>query len=217
MRKSALAVDRTDPVVPGHLTEPGAPLTTVAQLAVDEHLDGDHRQRLVAERSRPPQRRVGRGRCSIRGRSRHSPPPAWSRRAARPSISVRITIGRCASLSSRAVDAQVGAAGVGIAAQHAQSIDAHRPGVVEPHRAPQPARVERPVEPFRLLQHPGDVPAIADVALRRAGDLDGEDVFVVEPAEIGDVEAVREEVALRIAEIRPVEPHVALVEARRRR
>ena len=40
----------------------------------------------------------------------------------------------------------------------------------------------------------------------------GQDVLLVEPAEVGDVEGMGEEVALRVAEVRPVEPDVALVE-----
>ena len=49
-------------------------------------------------------------------------------------------------------------------------------------------------------------------ALGVARHLDGEDVVVAEPRQRRDVEAVREEVALGIAEVGAVEPHVGLVE-----
>ncbi len=211
LEEDPLAVDRTDPVVPRHLTEAGAPLTAVAQFAVDEHFDGDHRERLVADRTRPPQRRVGQVEAPLEVvvATRHHVGGLGARDAvdqrADPDRSLRVAV-------EPRGDAQVGAARVGVATEHTQAIDAHRPGVVEADGTPQPSRVVRPVEPLRLLEHAGDVAAVADVALRGAGDLDGEDVFVVEPAEIGDVEAVRDEVALRVAEIGTVEPHVALVQ-----
>ena len=48
--------------------------------------------------------------------------------------------------------------------------------------------------------------------MRRTGDLDGEDVLLVELRECRDVEGVREEVALGVAEVGAIEPHVGLVE-----
>ena len=47
---------------------------------------------------------------------------------------------------------------------------------------------------------------------RRAGDLDGEQVLAARPERVGDLEGVREEVALGVAEVGAVEPDVALVE-----
>ena len=49
-------------------------------------------------------------------------------------------------------------------------------------------------------------------SLRRARHLDGEHVLVTEPRQVGDVEAVGEEVALGVAEVGAVEPDVGLVE-----
>ena len=59
LQEQALAVDRTRPVVPGDHTQAGAPSAPVAELAVDDDLDLDVGQRLIAERAWPPQRRVG--------------------------------------------------------------------------------------------------------------------------------------------------------------
>ena len=44
--------------------------------------------------------------------------------------------------------------------------------------------------------------------LRRAGDLDREDVLGRQPRRAGDVERVGEEVALGVTEVGAVEPHV---------
>ena len=110
------------------------------------------------------------------------------------------------------VQAQVGAGVVGVAAQHAQPLELHRSGVVDEHRPPETARVPVPGDGLGVLEQPGDVAPAARAALRVAGHLDGQDVVVAEAGQRGDVEAVREEVALRVAEVGAVEPHVGLVE-----
>ena len=106
----------------------------------------------------------------------------------------------------------MGAGLVGVAAQHAEAVELHRPGVVDEHRPPQAARVPVAGDRLGVLEQPGDVAPAASCPARGARHLDGEHVLVAEPAERGDVEAVREEVALRIAEVGAVEPHVGLVE-----
>jgi hypothetical protein len=63
-----------------------------------------------------------------------------------------------------------------------------------------------------VLEAAGDVPLRVEVALREARCLDREDVLATDPHQVGDVEAVREEVALGVTEVRPVEPDVGLVE-----
>ena len=63
-QEQPLAVDRAHPFVPGDLAQPGPASPAVAQLAVDDHLDRHLRQRLVAERTRPPQRAGSRCRGS---------------------------------------------------------------------------------------------------------------------------------------------------------
>jgi hypothetical protein len=49
-------------------------------------------------------------------------------------------------------------------------------------------------------------------ALGRARHLDSQNVFVADARQGSDVEGVREEVPLRVAEVGAVEPHVGLVE-----
>ena len=63
-----------------------------------------------------------------------------------------------------------------------------------------------------MLEHAGDVPLGGEVVLARAGDLDGEVVLAAGAERVGDLEGVRREVALGVAEVGAVEPHVALVE-----
>ena len=106
----------------------------------------------------------------------------------------------------------MGACVVDVAAQHAAPIDAHGPGRVDPHRPPQPARVPRRIDRSPSLEHAGDGALRLAIALRRAGDLDRQHVLAGEARQAGDVEAVREEVALGVAEVGAVEPHVGLVE-----
>ena len=110
------------------------------------------------------------------------------------------------------VQPEVGTDLVGVAAQHAQAVELHRTGVVHEHRPPQPARVPVAVDGLGVLEHARDV---APAVVPRSGlhvDLDGEHVVVAEPRQRGDVEAVGEEVALRVPEVGAVEPDVGLVE-----
>ena len=51
------------------------------------------------------------------------------------------------------VEAQVGARLVGIAAQHAQPIDAHGAGLMDAHGAPETAGIPVVVDRLGLLQH----------------------------------------------------------------
>ena len=106
----------------------------------------------------------------------------------------------------------MGAGLVGVAAQHAQPVELDRTGVVDEHRPPQAARVPLPVDGLGVLEQAGDVAPAARAALGVARHLDGQHVVVAEAAQRGDVEAVREEVALRVAEVGAVQPHVGLVE-----
>ncbi len=101
---------------------------------------------------------------------------------------------------------------VGVAAQHTEPIDANRAGVVEAHRPPEAAGVPVAVDAVPVLEHAGDVALVAGAALRRARHLDGEHVLVAESRQRGDVERVRDEVALGVAEVGAVEEHVGLVE-----
>ena len=129
-----------------------------------------------------------------------------------PAAVVRTRTVRATSLSRQHREAEVGTGLVGVAAQHAEAIELGRTGVVDEHRPPQAARVPGPVDGLGVLEDAGDVAPAAGAALRVARHLDGQDVLVAEPGERRDVEAVREEVPLRVAEVGAVEPHVGLVE-----
>ena len=76
------------------------------------------------------------------------------------------------------MEPKVGAGVVGVAAQHAQPVDPHGAGVVDPHRPPQPARVPVAVDRLGVLEDPGDVAPAARALLRGARDLDGEHVLI---------------------------------------
>ena len=206
-----LAVDRQHPVRPGHLAQPGAARRRVAHLVVDHHVDADLGQWLVAQRSRPPQPGLGEVERpvdlvaalgeGVLGLADHLA-------VARGAQQHRTGVGRVEA----GVQAQVGAGLVGIPAQHAEPVDAHRTGVVDADGAPQAAGVPVPVDRLGVLEQPGDVVPAGRAPLGSAGQLDGEEVLVGQTAERGDVEAVREEVPLGVAEVGAVEPHVGLVE-----
>ena len=63
-----------------------------------------------------------------------------------------------------------------------------------------------------MLEHAGDVAFGRPVALWRARDLDREVVLGSVRELLGDLERVREEVALGVTQVGAVEPYVALVE-----
>ena len=110
------------------------------------------------------------------------------------------------------VEPEVGARVVDVAAQAPAAVDAHRAGRLDAHRPPETTRIPRRVHRVPVLEHAGDDPLRLPVPLRRAGHLDGQHVLGRQARQIGDVEAVREEVPLRIAEVGTVQPHVGLVE-----
>jgi hypothetical protein len=107
---------------------------------------------------------------------------------------------------------QHGPLGRGLGADHAQAGDAHRPGLAQPDRPPQPPGVPRRVDGVPVLEDPGDVPLGGRAVLRRAGHLDGQRVLGPVAEGARHLEAVREEVALGVTEVAAVEPHIALVE-----
>ena len=185
----------------------------VADLAVDEQLDVDVGERLVAERPRPPQPRAGRCRATTRSRWSRRRAGARSRRRPRRRRSCAGARCRATSLSRRACETEVGPGLVGVAAQHAQAVELDRPGVVHER----PAATARPGSSSRstasecwnrpvMLRRPR-VPR-SGLHVTSIGDH----VVVTEPGERRHVEAVGEEVALGVAEVGAVEPHVGLVE-----
>jgi hypothetical protein len=108
--------------------------------------------------------------------------------------------------------AEMGPSAVGVTAQHAQSLDADRAGVVYVDGSPDAARVPVAIETIPVLEDPGDVAPIVHAGMRCTGDFDGEDVLFVELRECRDVEGVRKEVALTVTKVGAIEPHVGLVE-----
>ena len=99
-----------------------------------------------------------------------------------------------------------------IEAQHAQLLDPHRTGLVDDHVTPDATRVPVRVDAVPVLEHPGQVALRLAVVLRLARELDGQKVFRSVPQLIADLERVGGEVALSVAQVGAVEPHVALVE-----
>ena len=89
-------------------------------------------------------------------------------------------------------------------------VDADRAGVEHPGPAPQSARVPSVGRP----SHPWRTP----VMFVRTADCGAQAISTAStcsssnPGQLGDVEHVREEVALRVAEVRAVEPGIALIE-----
>jgi hypothetical protein len=108
--------------------------------------------------------------------------------------------------------AEHGPLGGRVAAQHAQPRDAHRPGLGDAHRAPDPARVPLGVQAVPVLEHARQVSLAGEVRLARARHLHREQVLAALAQRVGDLERVGHEVALGVADVPAVEPHVALVE-----
>ena len=105
-----------------------------------------------------------------------------------------------------------GPRGIGLAAEHAQAADPHRACALEPHRTPDAAGVPVGVDAVPVLEDAGDVALRGAIGLTGARDLDREEVLAAPRHVLGDVELVREEVALGVTEVRAVEPHVPEIE-----
>ncbi len=97
-------------------------------------------------------------------------------------------------------------------ALQAQPSDAHRAGLVEADGAPDAARVPIRIEAVPVLEDAGQIAFGRAIARRAARDLRGKEVLGAGAKVFGDLEGVREEVALGVAEVRPVEPDIGLVE-----
>ena len=212
LEEQPLAVDRADPVVERDLAQAGAARAVVAELAVDEQVDADVGQRLVAEPARPPQAGLvdverpldlvdagGEGVLGL-GHGHAVGGRAHPHRAGDVGVDARRRARTWARFSS--------------ASRHSTRSRSSFAGPVSYTSTgrPQPAGVPVAVDGLGVLQQPGDVAAAADALLGRARHLDGQHVVVAEPGQRRDVEALREEVALRVAEVGAVEPDVGLVE-----
>ena len=128
-----------------------------------------------------------------------------------PSIDVRIVTATSRSLSSRAAMRRWARAFVGVAAQHPQAVDPDRPRCRRTctgrHSPPgfQAVDVECWKTPVMLRRPVVEVCGEHVTSTARTWSSANRD-------SVGDVERVREEVALGVAEVRAVEPHVGLVE-----
>ncbi len=211
LQEQPLTVDAERPTVHRHLTQSGAERSGVAGLVVDGHRHLELTQRLVAERARPPQLRV------VHAEGPFDRVGALGQRVLQ--LPLDVAVQRRADPNRTGVvavqlgpDHDVGAGRIGVAAQDAQAVDAHRPGPFDPHPAPQPARVPRGVHAVPVLEDPGQVALGPPVGRRAAGHLDGEHVLGAEAGQVRDLVRVREEVALRVPEVGTVEEDVGLVE-----
>ena len=183
----------------------------VADLAVDDDLDTHVGERLGAERMRPPQ-----------ARRRDVQRPLDVVHPCRQGVlgfpdDLAVSGGAdadrvCRECVEAGVESQVGARFVGIATQHAQLIDAHSAGLMDAHGAPQAARIPVVVDRLGLLQHARDVAPSRGATLGGAVHLHRQHVLIRQSRQLGDVETVGEEVALRVTEVGAVKPGVGLVE-----
>ena len=132
--------------------------------------------------------------------------------ASTPSTEVRIVTARARSLSSLALSRTC--ARVSSASRHSTRKRSTRTGPVSwtCTGAQMPPGFHVAVEAVPVLEDAGDVALAAMARLGGAGDLDRDDVFVADARERRDVEHVGHEVALGIAQVGAVEPHVGLVE-----
>jgi len=165
LEEDSLAVDRTDPVVPHELSETGAALAAIADLIVDDDFDGHFDQRLFAERPRPPQ-----GRIADVDRPLEVVPTGGDRLMLFVDL-ITVDVGthrhrREPVAVETGGDAQVCPPRIGVATQHPQTVDAHRPGVEQDHRAPQAAWIEARADSGGGLEDAGDVASTGRVRLR---------------------------------------------------
>ena len=133
LEEDALAVDRHDPVAHRHRPNSSAHLAAMAHLVTDRDLDLHVVERLVSHRTRPPQRRVlhphrpldsvDPDRQRLLDGALGEVPDRRSHRHRAGLVAVEVGDER----EVRAVGV-----GVGVAAQHPQPADPHRPRALEP-------------------------------------------------------------------------------------
>ena len=217
LEEQPLAVDRHDPVAHRHLAQPGAHGRAASLDARRRRRPStvDVVQRLVAERPRPPQRRgcrrrsvhstwlLARGERVLDARARRGRRPSCGRATVRGLVAVELGAQRrrCARSAS--------------ASRHSTRRRPMRtgPAALDADRPPEAARVPRRVEAVPVLEHAGD--GCASPSGRAGGaqvTSTASTCSVPRRARLGDLEGVREEVALGVAEVGAVEPDVALVE-----
>ncbi len=104
------------------------------------------------------------------------------------------------SVQNRA-DEHGGVPHVGGRAQHPQVADPDGSRALQADRPPQAPWVPVRVDAVPVLENAGQVPFGGPVHLRGTGDLRGQDVLAGRPQRVGDLELVREEVALGVPQI----------------
>ncbi|MBK9179541.1 MAG: hypothetical protein IPM45_08160 [Acidimicrobiales bacterium] len=109
------------------------------------------------------------------------------------------------------VEGEQGSLLVGLTAEKSEAGDPHRAGALDSDRPPQAARVPVGVEAVPVLEHAGQRALRGEVGGPGARHLDREHVLVTGTGGVGHVELVGA-VALGVAHVLAVQPHVALVE-----
>ena len=211
LQVEALAVDRRDPVAQLDRAKAGAPGALVARFAgVEADLDAYVVQRRTPERVWPPTFDAG-----------HVDGPLDAVLASGERHRV-LVLGACHTCVQRdrargdRVDhephCEHAAFFARVDAQHAPVADRDRAGLDDAHRPPDTTRIPPWGEVIAVLERAGERTLLAWVAHRWAPDLDCEQVIGSLPELIADLEAVGEEITFGVADVRPVEPHVALGE-----
>ena len=217
LEEQPLTVDRADPVVPGHLPQPGATRPTVAERSPrHEHLDADLGQ---AADHRAPRGHHRRGRSRSSDQSISFVPAAQRvlghDATTSPWSDVRTRTARAAWLASGAASAG------GPGCRRASGTTRAAPVELAPDRSRRRRRAARrpraPVPGPRASQcwnRPVMLRPPAVPGPRCGAQVTSTASTWSSPSreQAGDVEAVREEVALGVAEVRAVEPDVGLVE-----
>lgn len=97
-------------------------------------------------------------------------------------------------------------------AEDSKPFDAHGAGGQQPHWLPDPAGVPVWMDAIPMLKDAGEVPFRGAGLLRAARHFDGQGMLCAGSELIGDLEQMRGEVPLGIAEVGAVQGNVALIE-----
>ncbi len=214
LEEHLLAVHRERPLPPFERAEPGRQLASVADQAAggvgEADLDDHLVHRRFAQRMGPPQLGPGDGDGPLDGVVAGR---EWLLDAQVDTGDGGAEVDRpCVHGVEMGGEGQHGLLGRRLGADDAESGDAHGSGLDHVDRPPQTSGVPFGIDAVPVLEDPGDVALGRAIALGSTGRLDREDVIGTGGHRIGDLEGVREEVALGVADVAAVEPHVALVE-----
>ncbi len=218
LEEEPLAVDGGDPVAELDRAQAEGPAPLVAQVAgLGVHADVDVVHGLVAEGVGPPPLGIGHGdgplHAVLAGGQRLGSTDLDRVGAPAPRRDRGDEIDR-PGLHGVEHDPERhdGPLVVDVAAAQAGVADADRARLLEAHRSPDPTGIPVLVELVPVLEHAGEVALGGEVGRAGAGHLEREGVLAGGGQRLGDLEAVREEVALRVTQVGAVEPDVARVE-----